>query len=436
MGSLQDDISGNTLTSNALTGRAALSLLRNEGFASRVVSMRVSEQDVTEASHMADSARSQAISANQERSAALTEAFSRGLNRLESIRHSDGTTDSRHEQIGETLNRLDQISQSVANATGLTQAQVANSVFGLPTSYQWSKRKNSHSFSSGATASSFKNYTAGLSQDQRKVLDSMTGEQIAEFQQFGERLSQDRSLVTAISSDGREAQDMASRLSTTAALSQRMEAAYSERLAYAERLSSAHERGESISIDIAQDPHNLAMFRRYAEEYGGNSVAAFAMMDSELGRQGLSPNRTFSDGTAVPIGFGNIQALSEQLQDAVRRSTDASEINAGHRQAVSTFDNTPGGIDADPPPASLRDEVRSQGERIRRQAATARDGFDEGAQIVETDDGTLASRKSLGMQSGKQVFEDGRIMAEEAKEKTQSLYQRAKEAIKKRFDDE
>jgi conjugal transfer mating pair stabilization protein TraG len=46
MGSWQNDLSGNTFSSNALTGRTAVSLLRNQGFASRMVSMRVSEQDV------------------------------------------------------------------------------------------------------------------------------------------------------------------------------------------------------------------------------------------------------------------------------------------------------------------------------------------------------------------------------------------------------
>jgi conjugal transfer mating pair stabilization protein TraG len=50
MGSWQNDLSGNTFSSNALTGRTAVSLLRNQGFASRMVSMRVSEQDVAQAS--------------------------------------------------------------------------------------------------------------------------------------------------------------------------------------------------------------------------------------------------------------------------------------------------------------------------------------------------------------------------------------------------
>ncbi len=49
MSSWQSDLSGNTFTSSMLTGRTAANLMRNQGFASRVVSMRVSEQDVTEA---------------------------------------------------------------------------------------------------------------------------------------------------------------------------------------------------------------------------------------------------------------------------------------------------------------------------------------------------------------------------------------------------
>ena len=54
MSNWQNDISGNTFSSNMLTGRTAVSLLRNQGYASRVVSMRVSEQDVQDASRQVD----------------------------------------------------------------------------------------------------------------------------------------------------------------------------------------------------------------------------------------------------------------------------------------------------------------------------------------------------------------------------------------------
>lgn len=53
MSNWQNDISGisgNTFSSNTLTVRAAVSLLRNQGYASRVASMRVSEQYMQDAS--------------------------------------------------------------------------------------------------------------------------------------------------------------------------------------------------------------------------------------------------------------------------------------------------------------------------------------------------------------------------------------------------
>jgi conjugal transfer mating pair stabilization protein TraG len=78
MSSWQNDLSGNTFSSNALTGRTAVSLLRNQGFASRMVSMRVSEQDVVQASRQVDAARSEAVTASAERSAALVRGI-RGL---------------------------------------------------------------------------------------------------------------------------------------------------------------------------------------------------------------------------------------------------------------------------------------------------------------------------------------------------------------------
>ena len=113
MGSMQNDLSGNTFSSNALTGHTAVSLLRNQGFASRVVSMRVTEQDVTEASRQADSARSEAVSAGQPRSAVLTEAFTRGLAKMRPARSSSGSTSPR---IRTTL----RCSCATLNSTGET----------------------------------------------------------------------------------------------------------------------------------------------------------------------------------------------------------------------------------------------------------------------------------------------------------------------------
>ena len=92
--------------------------------------MRVSEQDVVQASRQADAARNEAVAASTERSAILSDAFTRGLTKVRSSRSSSGSTSSSFEQMGETLNRLDQISKSVADSTGLSQSQVASIAFG------------------------------------------------------------------------------------------------------------------------------------------------------------------------------------------------------------------------------------------------------------------------------------------------------------------
>jgi len=432
MGSLQDDLSGDTLTRNALSNRSALSLLRNQGFVSRVVSTRVSEQDVTEAGHQADSARSEAISANRERSAALTETFTRGLAKLQSVREMEGTSENRYEQLGQTLNRLDQIAQRVAHGTGLTQSQVVTSAFSLPSSFSLRKSRGSR-LSAGLNSNLGKSYLSGLSNDERKVVDAMSGEQIAEFQQFGDRLAHDRSAINALTSDAREADDMASRLSRTTALAQRSDAAFGERLTFAERVSAAHERGESISIDIAQDPRNLDLFRRYADQYGGNSASAHAMMDAELARRALGPNRRFGDGSAVPAGFDDIRGHHAAQRGAVTRDADLAGSNRRDREAVSGFDATLPSMAPVTPPSSLRDDVHHRAETLRQETEGARQRFDETAQIEATEDGTLNSRKSLGAQTGKQVKKDADILYEEGKDMANSVYESAKDTIKKKF---
>jgi len=305
MGSWQNDLSGNTFTGNALTGRTAVSLLRNQGFASRVVSMRVSEQDVQDASRQVDAARGEAVAASRERSAVLAEAFSKGIAKLHSSRNSTGTTSSGFEQFGETVNRLDQISKSVADTTGLSQSQVARIALGASGHVGISTPLAG--LSGNATAD--KNYVSGLSAAEQKVLTAMNSEQLAEFKQFGDRVSRDKSFVSMVASDSREAQDLSARLASTTAKTERADASLNQRSAFAERVSTTYERGETIAIDIAQDPHNLAMFTRYAEQYGGSSASARVLMEAELARQSLHPNRVFSDGTAVPTAFGGVSGF-------------------------------------------------------------------------------------------------------------------------------
>lgn len=412
MGSWQNDLSGNTFSSNALTGRTAVSLLRNQGFASRMVSMRVSEQDVVQASRQVDAAHGEAISANTERSAALTETFARGLAKLRSSRHSSGTASSSFEQMGETLNRLDQISKNVANSTGLTQSQVAQIAFGAAGHVGI----NTPIAGADLQARAGKNYMSGLSAAQQKVLNSLTQEQIADFKQFGDRVSRDSSIVSSFASDSREAQEMSSKLATATSRAKRADATFAERTAFAERLSSAKEKGESISVDIAQDPHNLEMFLRYAEQYGGDSASALSMFDAELARQGLRPNRVFTDGTALPNSFGDVRSLHDQQVTDAALSPDLAASHRQQRAKVSRSNHTAPSTLPDTNPSPLRNDVQTQGNAIRNESGSASSGFDRKAELVDTGDGTLVTRKSLLKQSSKQIVDDGEASIDNAKD--------------------
>jgi conjugal transfer mating pair stabilization protein TraG len=423
MGSLQNDLTGNTLSSNALTGRTAASLLRNQGFASRVVSMRVSEQDVTEASHQAETARSEAVSAGQQRSATLTEAFTRGVSKLRSTRNSTGTTSSSFEQLGESLNNLDQIAQSVSQRTGLSQSQVAHIAFGASGSLGLS----TPAVSAKIQGSAGKNYQSGILSDEQKVLNTMSTEQLAAFKQFGDRVSRDSSVLNVIASDSKEGRDMSSRLATATSQAERAEAVFAQRQGLAERMSAAHERGETLSIDIAQDPHNLDMFMRYAEQYGGTSAAAHTMMGSELARQGLRPTRVFTDGTALPSSFGSVREAYEQGRvegsfapnlDSDRQANDAHV--AGQKTNVATGKTLHAG------PSPVRAEIQRAHDHLQGQTAGASGKFDAKAEIIKTPDDTLKSRKSLFVQTGKQVIGDADVTLDAAKDAVKNVLKRDK----------
>lgn len=422
MGSWQNDLTGNTVTSNALTGRTAVSLLRNQGFASRVVSMRVSQQDVTEASRQADAARSEAVSATQDRSAVLTEAFSRGLAKMQSTRKTSSSSTNSFEQFGETMTRLDQITKSVADSTGLSQSQVASIAFGA------SARLGVSTPVAGASiqGNAGKSYQTGLSEEQRKVLGSMTNEQIADFKQFGDRVSRDTSFITAASDDSREAKELASRLSTATSRAQRAEATFAERQTLADRLSSAREQGETISIDLAQDPHNMEMFLRYAERYGGNSAAAFAMLDSELARQGLRPNRVLSDGAALPESFDELRRRHDKARGSAPLSPDIEYRDRGNSRRISGFGRSTPKAEEVPQPSAIRSEVERKGSEIRQGAESSQGGFEAEAQMVRSADGTLTTKKSLLMQSGRQVAADATESIDSAKDLAKDFLKRKK----------
>lgn len=259
----------------------------------------------------------------------------------------------------------------------------------------------------------------------------MTSEQLAEFKKFGDRVSRDTGFIKAISTDNREAHELSSRLSSVTSRAQRAEAAYSERIALAERLSAARERGETISIDIAQDPHNIEMFRRYSEEYGGSSASAFALLDSELARQGLRPNRVFSDGTALPASFSDIRNQYTSNASAPQLTADINAKDRENASKASGLQPIPSPSSASAEPATpalldLRQEISAQGSTILDKTGAVLTTFDNDTEIVKTPDGTLASRKSLAIQTGKQVAADAEAAFDNVKDTVKNFVDKNK----------
>ena len=214
---------------------------------------------------------------------------------------------------------------------------------------------------------------------------------------------------------------MSSRLATATSRAERADATFAARTGFAERLSSARERGETISIDIAQDPHNLEMFMRYAEQYGGNSAAAQALFDAELARQGMRPNRAFSGGTALPTSFNDIRSRYDQASTDPQLNPDVAEIDHQNHREVSRAKTSAPSAGGSTTSFTVRSDIQAKGAAIRGQTGSASSDFDSKAEGVKTTDGTLVSKQSLLKRAGKQVVEDGSATVDNAKDAVKDL---------------
>jgi conjugal transfer mating pair stabilization protein TraG len=210
---------------------------------------------------------------------------------------------------------------------------------------------------------------------------------------------------------------MSSRLAATTSRSERADANLAERTTFAERVATAYERGEVLSIDIAQDPYNLSMFTRYAEQYGGTSSAARTMMEAELARQSPKPNRVFSDATGIPSSFEEVRTRHNEaaVDPALERN-----VSTPHEQNQNKVMQFEGAVqvkrDAPQPASDMRSAVRDQGARVRSATAGEEEAFDRNAQVTHRPDGTLSSKRSLMKQTGKQVKEDATGMIDDARQ--------------------
>ena len=148
------------------------------------------------------------------------------------------------------------------------------------------------------------------------------------------------------------------------------------------------------------------------------------MIAAELARQSLKPNRVFSDGTALPTSFEDIQARYSQDKGDASLTPAIDDHHRDNVRQVSRFGRAARADQPAPEPSSTREEVQARGAEIRAGAKAGQTGFDAKAEIVKTDDGTLASKKSLLKQTGKQVFKDAEATTDNAVDVVKDLLKR------------
>jgi conjugal transfer mating pair stabilization protein TraG len=394
--SRQQDLDGNWVTTTA-SGAQATSYLRNESATSRVVSSRVTQSSVQEASRSAEAARSEAVSASNDLSSVLVDTMSRGSSRFRSTTRGDGQAVSTSTDIGSAADRLRSITESVARTTGLSAQQVANIAFQLSGGVG---APGISPLRANASGSAGKSYTRSLDETEQKVANELGADQLREFRSFAERATRDQSLVRALGNDQREGDELASRMSTAVGRLESTQSSYAERSAIAERLSKAHETGEVLSIDLAQLPANSDFIQRYqrlASEYGSDSLALQAAMASELASRALPPTRTAS-GSALPTTFDDVRSIA---------STNKDDAIFSGAPLVA------------PQPSGALAQVQSDLQRRRTEAEsreTAAATFDARNDIVRNPDGTVSTKRSQQLGNLRQLRDDAATLAENARE--------------------
>jgi len=430
--SREQDASGNWTTTNG-TGQQAVEYLRNIGAVSNRISARVSQAEVSEASRAAEVARSDVLSASAERAATLVDAVSKASGGSIISRSSTGQGASSYEEVGKSADRIAQLSKQVAATTGMTAAQVQQIAFQLSAGLG---TPGMSVVKAGASASGGKSYSSNLTEAEQKVQTALGADGLREFRSFGDRATRDTSFLRAISAETRDGNELASRLSSSTSRVESAQAAFAQRQAVAERLSTARGAGQEISVDLAQLPINSDFMRKYnqlASEYGPNSQALRVAIASELATYSLSPNRHFSDGTAMPSSFTDLEVVHRKnaSSDPLLQSRIDNANRANDRVIGRTGRTKPQEINLPPQLQGIRSEVDdSQG--LAKEAASKFDSYDARNEVTRDTDGTVGTKRSHLIKNARQLRDDVTNMGQNAKELLNDSKERAAEEAKAR----
>lgn len=424
--SRQNDSSGNTYTSNVVSGMTALKALTNEGPVSRVVDAKVSQQQVASASKSIAAAHGESVSASQEKAAALSEVVMKSNGHTSSRSNTDGSSLSSVDSVGERINSLQQIARSVAAATGTTEQQVASVAFGGSSHFGLGvpgglKRFSPVDVGGQIFGKGEKNYSSAIQKQDQMINSALSSEDKASFKAFADSASRNTTAATAYVTDQRQGQELSAKLAQTVARSARADATLREQVDFAESVSDAYQRGESLSKDLAKDPRNIQLFEDLLRHEGQGSAAELVKLESYLGNMATSPNPLRS-GSGLPQSFGDVKERHRISSEGIGEDVDqkflefkrASALVKGRSRGESRApilvpnSGSPDGL-------KIRDEIAKNGTSLQSTIRSRSNEF-EAKGIHSRAGEPLSSDQSLFESTSRQVVSDPDVVAKKLKE--------------------
>lgn len=428
-GSRQDDSSGNTYTSNVLSGLTAMKALANEGPVSRVVDTKVSQQHVMAANRSVSAAKTESTAASNEKAAALSDVLMNASMRTSSHNASAMTVSGSTESEGERIGELQQIAKNVSKATGATEQQVAAVAFGGSAHFGGGIPSAISPVDGGALISAMgrKNYSASIQQQDQLIISALSSEDKAKFKAFSDTVTKNTGMVDSLVSDSRSGHELSAKLARSVSRSERADANLRKQIEFSESVSGAYQRGESISKDVAKDPRNIRMFEDLLRLERAGSAAELIKMESYIGNITSVPHQ-LSASSSLPQSFDDIESSHKRNVDQLPADTvsDQFKKDGSHVKNGRTGPSSSGTASHPDQSASMRSEIAKVGGDTKDLVREAERAFHSKAGVEVDRDGHIFTHRSLFGEANEQVKSDPDVVAEKAKELALRLAKMAK----------
>ncbi|WP_426078209.1 conjugal transfer protein TraG N-terminal domain-containing protein [Janthinobacterium sp. PSPC3-1] len=440
----QNDVSGNSYTTNLSSGLTAVKALSNEGPVSRSIEGKVTENHVATASRLTAAAKSQTVAATSEKASALSHALLQSNGTTAASSKSNGTNRASTDSFGMRTNELRQITNSIAKATGATEQQVASVAFGGDAALSFGTPPIGiiPGVKIGISAKGAKQYSAEIDKRTSDIKNHLNSEDISKFKDWANTVTNNTSLLSTVTEDQRSATENSERITRTVATSSRAEATLREQTEYAASLSAAYLRGESFHFDLAKDPHNNQLFESLLLN-NQTSAAARIMIDSYIGSISKTPTIP-SSANNLPDSFDATKANYEEIKKDLspHQNIEKEQAKGFHKGAEDPI------VNAKPPrngakkeslvddiprqPSELQSKLDQKWKKTGKEIEQARQNARDETGIVENPSGHISSKKSLFSKANEQVKEDPDIVAEPIIQSTNKVMEKFKNYIKNR----